>query len=62
MANPTSPAYGIPQSDPGGQMATAGADWATNPRTQIRWGLDYLGRRYGGPCGGWDHELTHNWY
>jgi hypothetical protein len=62
VQNPTSPAYGIPQSDPGGQMASAGADWATNPVTQIRWGLDYLGSRYGGPCGGWDHELASNWY
>ncbi|HYF72265.1 MAG TPA: lytic transglycosylase domain-containing protein, partial [Nocardioides sp.] len=29
--NPTSSAYGIPQALPGSKMASAGADWATNP-------------------------------
>ena len=38
--NPTSSAYGIPQALPGSRMAAFGADWRTNPATQIRWGLD----------------------
>jgi hypothetical protein len=40
--NPSSGAYGIPQSLPGSKMATAGSDWRTNPATQIAWGLDYI--------------------
>ena len=52
--NPTSSAYGIPQALPGSKMASAGADWATNPATQIRWGLGYIRDRYGSPCGAWN--------
>ncbi|WP_062379720.1 G5 domain-containing protein [Demequina pelophila] len=61
-ANPTSSAYGIPQSLPGSKMASAGADWATNPATQIRWGLGYIKGRYGTPCGAWSHSVAKNWY
>lgn len=43
-------------------MATAGADWQTNPRTQLAWMLDYVHRRYGDPCGAWAHELSDGWY
>ena len=60
--NPTSGAYGIPQALPGSKMASAGADWATNPRTQILWGLGYIAARYGTPCGAWEHSQVHNWY
>ena len=35
--NPSWSAYGIPQALPGSKMSSAGADWATNPVTQIRW-------------------------
>ncbi|HEU0192631.1 MAG TPA: hypothetical protein VFQ71_00450 [Gaiellales bacterium] len=52
--NPTSSAYGIPQAT-GGRMQSAGADWRTNPETQIRWGLNYIAttKRYGTPCKAW---------
>ena len=60
--NPSSGAYGIPQSLPASKMATAGSDWRTNPRTQIRWGLGYIGERYGSPCAAWAHSQSHNWY
>ena len=60
--NPTSSAYGIPQSLPGSKMASAGADWATNPETQIRWGLDYIAQSYGTPCAAWQHSKANNWY
>lgn len=33
---------GIPQAMPAGKMAAAGADWQTNPRTQVNWGLGYI--------------------
>lgn len=60
--NPTSSAYGIPQALPGSKMSSAGADWATNPVTQIRWGLGYIQDRYGSPCSAWGHSQSHNWY
>ncbi len=60
--NRSSGAYGIPQSLPGSKMATAGADWRTNPVTQITWGLNYIAGRYGTPCGAWSHSVSHNWY
>ena len=60
--NPSSGAYGIPQSLPGSKMATHGSDWRTNPETQIRWGIDYIKGRYGTPCGAWAHSEANNWY
>lgn len=61
-ANVSSGAYGIPQALPGTKMASAGADWETNPATQISWGLGYIAGRYGTPCGAWDHSETKGWY
>jgi hypothetical protein len=55
-------AYGIPQSLPGDKMASAGADWQTNPATQIKWGLGYITGTYGTPCNAWDHEVADGWY
>lgn len=43
-------AYGIPQSLPAQKMATAGANWQTSARTQIKWGLKYVRDEYGTPC------------
>jgi hypothetical protein len=60
--NPSSGAYGIPQSLPGDKMASSGADWMTNPATQINWGLGYIKEIYGTPCGAWDHELAYGYY
>lgn len=60
--NPSSSAYGIPQALPGSKMATAGPDWASNPVTQIRWGLGYIEDRYGSPCGAWGHSQSYGWY
>jgi hypothetical protein len=42
QAENASGAYGIPQALPGSKMASAGADWQTNPATQIKWGLGYI--------------------
>ena len=60
--NPTSSAYGIPQALPGSKMASAGADWRTNPATQIKWGLGYVAERYGTPCSAWSFKRSHGWY
>ncbi len=58
----SSGAYGIPQALPGSKMASAGADWRTNPATQIRWGLGYISSRYGDPCGAWASFQSKGWY
>lgn len=60
--NPSSGAYGLPQSLPGSKMASAGSDWQTNPATQLRWMKSYVDSRYGGICGAWNHSQNHNWY
>ncbi|HEU0212984.1 MAG TPA: hypothetical protein VFR13_02780 [Jiangellaceae bacterium] len=60
--NPSSGAFGIPQSLPGNKMASAGADWRTNPLTQIEWGLGYIRAVYGSPCGAWSHSQSAGWY
>jgi len=60
--NPSSGAYGIPQSLPASKMASAGADYRTNPVTQIRWGLGYIKQVYGTPCAAWAHSQSTGWY
>jgi len=60
--NGGSGAYGIPQALPGSKMASAGADWESNPATQITWGLGYITGRYGTPCGAWGHSESSGWY
>ena len=62
--NPSSGAYGIPQSLPGWKMASAGSDWLTNPATQITWGLGYIESVYGSPCTAYERFLSRSphWY
>ncbi|MFD5061428.1 MULTISPECIES: transglycosylase SLT domain-containing protein [unclassified Streptomyces] len=60
--NASSGAYGLVQALPGSKMASAGADWQTNPATQIKWGLNYMDSRYGSPCGAWSFWQANNWY
>jgi hypothetical protein len=60
--NAASGAYGIPQALPGYKMASAGADWQTDPATQIKWGLGYIKQVYGTPCGAWNNELAYGYY
>ena len=60
--NASSGATGIPQALPGSKMSSAGADWETNPITQITWGLGYVNGRYGSPCGAWAHSENVGWY
>ena len=60
--NPSSGAYGIVQSLPAEKMASSGADYRTNYRTQINWGLGYIKERYGSPCGALNFHLANNWY
>jgi hypothetical protein len=61
-AENASGAYGIPQALPGSKMASAGADWQTNPATQIKWGLGYIKSIYGSPCQASAFWQTHSYY
>ena len=60
--NPTSGAYGIPQSLPGSKMAQFGANWKDDGAVQIDWGLYYITIRYGKPSVAWQHWKDFNWY
>lgn len=60
--NPSSGAYGIPQSLPADKMASVAHDWRTNPATQIIWGLGYVEDVYGTPCSAWSFKQGNNWY
>jgi hypothetical protein len=60
--NPSSGAYGLGQALPAGKMASAGADWKTNPTTQIKWAYDYMNARYGSPNAAWAYWQTHHNY
>ena len=53
--NPSSGAYGLPQSLPGNKMASVGGDYLTNPYTQLMWMYKYVHERYGSFTGV-------NWY
>jgi hypothetical protein len=60
-------AYGVCQALPGSKMASAGADWATNPVTQLRWCASYAQtcetfRHYCGWQGAYQYWISHsNW-
>jgi hypothetical protein len=60
--NPTSGAYGIPQSLPANKMAAYGPDWVYDDLTQVAWGEAYISAAYGTPQAAWAHELSYGWY
>lgn len=62
QAENASGAYGIPQALPASKMASAGADYLTDPTTQIRWGLGYIKSVYGDPCSAWAFWQAHGYY
>ncbi|MGC1176771.1 MAG: G5 domain-containing protein [Candidatus Saccharimonadales bacterium] len=54
--------YGLGQATPGSKMAAYGADWATNPITQLKWASGYATRTYGSWASAYDHWVSrHNW-
>lgn len=62
ISNPYSGAYGLPQALPGNKMASHGADWATNPYTQLAWMYDYMVSRYGSITGAYNQSMSAGWY
>jgi uncharacterized protein YabE (DUF348 family) len=59
--NASSGAYGLCQSLPASKMASAGADYLTNPVTQLKWCNGYASR-YGGWQGSYNAWLAQNWW
>ena len=55
--NPSSGAYGIPQSLGHGHPYNLG-----DYKAQIIWGLNYIAGRYGSPGAAWAHETRFGWY
>lgn len=60
--NPSSGAYGLAQSLPGSKMASAGADWQNNPKTQLKWMFGYMTGRYGSISGAYNFWINNHWY
>jgi len=58
---PSGLGYGLCQATPGTKMSSAGADWMTNPVTQLRWCTGYAGR-YGGWAGAYNFWVAHSWW
>lgn len=48
-ANPNSSARGIPQAMTSLHTETMDPAFLYDPKRQIEWGMDYIGRRYGSP-------------
>jgi len=61
-AHNPSGAHGIPQALPGSKMAKFGKKWRTDPQVQIKWGLNYIKKRYGSPCNALGHSYRFGWY
>jgi resuscitation-promoting factor RpfB len=59
--NAGSGAYGLCQSLPASKMASAGADYLTNPVTQLRWCSSYTSR-YGGWQNSYNAWLAQGWW
>ncbi|MCA9329703.1 DUF348 domain-containing protein [Candidatus Saccharibacteria bacterium] len=54
--------YGLCQATPGYKMSSAGADWATNPVTQLRWCSNYAVERYGSWSAAYNFWVVNHWW
>lgn len=55
-------AYGLCQALPASKMASAGADYMTNPVTQLRWCSGYAVGRYGSWAGAYEFWIKKHWW
>ena len=60
--NKRSNSCGIAQAHPCSKMKKYGKDYKTNCKVQIRWGLDYIKRRYKTPTKAWNAFRRKGWY
>jgi resuscitation-promoting factor RpfB len=61
-ARNASGAYGLCQALPGSKMSSAGADWATNPITQLKWCNGYAKGRYGTWAAAYSYWMSHHYW
>lgn len=54
--------WGLCQALPGSKMSSAGADWKTNPVTQMKWCSGYANGRYGSWAGAYSAWLRQHWW
>ena len=60
--NSSSGACGIPQALPCSKMKSAGKDYKTNYKTQVKWFYNYIIGRYKTPTRAWSFWTKHHWY
>lgn len=60
--NESSGAYGLAQALPPTKYEIVGADWKTNPYTQLKWAAKYIRERYGNPVLALHHHDREGWY
>lgn len=53
--------WGLCQALPGSKMASAGADWQTNPVTQLKWCSGYAAGK-GGWAAAYEFWVSHGWW
>lgn len=58
----TSVGYGLGQATPAIKMAPFGADWRTNPITQLKWANNYAVSRYGSWAAAYQHKVSTGWW
>lgn len=54
--------YGLVQATPGIKMKSAGADWQTNPITQLKWASSYAIGRYGSWQAAYEFKVSKGWW
>jgi hypothetical protein len=59
--NSSTGAFGIPQALPASKLRSAGSR-ITLAWTQIKWGYDYMEKRYGTACAALSHSNATSWY
>lgn len=52
--------YGLPQTK--SSMRKHGKNWKKHYGPQIKWGFNYMKKRYGSPCGAWKKIKRSGWY
>jgi hypothetical protein len=55
-------AYGLPQALPPSRMASFGADYMTNPVTQLKWAQYYALSRYGSWANAYNFWVSNQWW
>lgn len=62
LYNKRSGACGIAQAKPCSKMKKYGKDYKTNCKVQIKWGLNYIKKKYKTPTKAWKHVKKTGWY